>query len=69
METPLREFLETAADVAVGVRSRVVTAQVEQPIVLILNVVTTAVEHNAGGLVAAVIGNISRCTTTNGRRI
>lgn len=45
---------ETAADVTVGVRSCVVTVQVEQTIVLILIIVTTAVQHNTGGIVVAV---------------
>ena len=44
-----------AADVAVRVRGRVVTVQVERPVVLVLVVVTTNVQNNARGVVVAIV--------------
>lgn len=48
-------LLDTRADVAVRVRSGVVTVQVEQTVVLVLVVVTTYVQHNTTGVVVAII--------------
>ena len=46
---------KSAADVAVRVRRGVVTVQVEQSIILVLVVVPTDVQHNAGRVVVAVV--------------
>jgi hypothetical protein len=67
--TPLREFLETATDARVRVRSGVVTAQVEQAVALELVVATATAQHDTTGAVVAVIANVSRFATCNGRRI
>ena len=46
---------ESRADVRVRVRSAVVTVHVEQPVVLVLVVVTANVQHNAGRVIVATI--------------
>ena len=67
--TPLREFLETAADVGARVRSGVAAAQAEQAAVLVLVAVTTTAQHDTTGAVVAIIRNVSRLTACNSRRI
>ena len=47
--------MDSRADVAVRVGSGVVAVQVEQPVVLVLVVVTAHVQHNPGGVVVAVV--------------
>ena len=47
--------MDTGADVRVRVRSGVVAVQVEQPVVLVLVVVTAHVQHNPGRVVVAVV--------------
>lgn len=47
--------LDTRADVAVRIRSRVVTVHVEQPVILVLVVIATHVQDNSAGVVVAVV--------------
>ena len=48
-------YKDMSADVRVGVRSGVVAVQVERTVVLVLVVVTTHVQHDAGSVVFAVV--------------
>lgn len=50
----------SGADVRVRVRSGVVTVQVEQPVVLVLVVVTAHVQHHARSVVVAIIAKNRR---------
>lgn len=54
------------ADVRVRVRRGVVTVQVEQPVVLVLVVVTTHVQHNAGSVIVAIVAKTEREHSTVG---
>ena len=48
---------EARPDVGVRVGRVVVAVQVERPVVLVLVTVTTNVQHNARGVIVAVVNN------------
>ena len=55
----LTQYEDMGADVGVLVRSSVVAVQVEQAVVPVLIVVTTAVQHNTRSVVVAVVAHVA----------
>ena len=62
-------YKDSAADVRVLVRRSVVAVQVEQPVILVLTIITTNVQHNAGGVVVAIIAPRIKNSPTTGIEI
>lgn len=66
---PSREFLETAPDVRVRVRGGVVAVEVERAVALSLAVVAADAQHNARGVVVAVVADVGILAACDRRRV